>query len=152
MAGELGYDTGPYVNVATFCDTVLEGKDDVLSIIRIVDRLGVEATGPEAPDELPPGILQTNLVVGLKAGQARGRQTIQIVIEEPDGTRKPSPERAINFSGGDNSGVNMIIPVAIPVTKAGLYWFDVEVNERLVTRVPLLVDYTFTRGPGPRPS
>jgi len=145
MAGELGYDTGPFVSLATFCDSVIEGKDNVLSIIRVIDRIGVDAAGPEAPDDLPPGIVRTTLVIGLKAGSARGRHTIQIVMEHPDGSQNPSPETAINFTGGASAGVNMILPVAFQATGAGLYWADIKVNKRLVTRVPLLIDYTFTR-------
>jgi hypothetical protein len=152
MAGELGFDTGPFVNVAVFCEKVLQEQDGVLSVIRIVDQIGIEAEGPDAPDVLPPGTIQTTLLVCLKAGQARASQKIQVVLESPDGSRKLGPELAVNFSPGPGGGANVIMPTAIEVTSAGLYWADVNVNDRLMARVPLQITYGFRRGLGTRPS
>jgi hypothetical protein len=94
MAGELGFDTGPFVNVAAFCERVLQEKDNVLSAIRIVDQINVQALGDVAPEDLPAGsTIQSTLLVMLKAGDARGPQTIQVVIEDPAGGRREGPEQ-----------------------------------------------------------
>lgn len=153
MAGELGFDTGPFVNAAAFCESVIEGKDGVLTLVRVIDQFKVETQGPEAPDEMPPNIIiSPNLVVILRAGQARGSLAFQVVIENPDGTRVASPERSIQFpGGGENAGINIVVPMRLMLTSAGVYWGDVMVNHRLMTRVPLLVTYGFTRGPGVLP-
>jgi hypothetical protein len=150
VAGELGFDTGPYVSVATFCERVLAEKDEVLSIIRAIDVMNVQADGgPDVPDALPEGTtVQTTLVLLLKAGQAAGPQAIKFVVESPDGTRKDSPERSFMFSPGPAGGLSLIVPMAIALSSAGLYWVHVFVNNRVVTRVPLTVNYTFTRGSG----
>ncbi len=152
MAGELGFDTGPYVSVAAFCERVLQEKDNVLSAIRIIDQINVQAQGGAAPDDLPAGsTIQSTLLVMLKAGDARGPQTIQVVVEDPVGTRRESPEQSVIFSPGPAGGVSVIIPMAIQLSSAGLYWADILINHRLVSRVPLGVNYTFTRGPGVGP-
>lgn len=148
MAGELGYDTGPYVGAATFCERVLEEKDGVLSATRMVNQINLKTEGPDAPDEMPAGIvIQTTLLIILRAGQARGSQTVQISIEAPDGSRTDGPEVAVNFGGGPEGGINMVLPMQLAISIAGLYWADVKVNKRLVTRVPLDVTYGFTRSP-----
>src|SRR5258708_39042708 len=45
VAGELGFDTGPYVNIATFCEKALQEVDGSLSLIRVMDQINVQAAG-----------------------------------------------------------------------------------------------------------
>ena len=144
MSDEFGYETGPYVNVATFCDQVVEGKDGVLTLVRVVDSLRIHSTGPEVPDVLPPTVAQTTLVIMLHAGSAHGPQSVQIVLETPELDRRPGPEITVQFPGGPGTGANLIVPFGIPVERGGLYWADVVVNDRVVARVPLTIDYEFT--------
>lgn len=44
----------PLVRLAALCDQVLREKDDTLSIIRVVDRFTLRASGPGAPEKMPP--------------------------------------------------------------------------------------------------
>lgn len=142
MAGELGFDTGPYVTLAVFCEQVIEEKDGVLTIVRIVDQLTVSVSGTDVSDELPPGAaIQTNLVIALKAGEALGQQSVQVVVEHPDTTRHPGPKLPVHFTPGRGGGANLILRFAIQLSTTGLYWADVLVNGRLVTRTPLEVRY-----------
>lgn len=139
----MGFDTGPYVVLATFCDQVIEDKTGVLSVIRIVDQLTLSVkSGEGVPDELPPGAgFNSTFAVGLKAGEARGRQTVQIIVEHPDGSRHPGPELQVHFSQGPTSGANVVLKLGLILSTTGLYWTNVLVNGRLVTRVPLDVRY-----------
>lgn len=145
VPGELGYDTGPYVAVAAFCDQVIQGNDGVLSLIRLIDTVQVQGQGPDAPTVLPGGVVRTNLVIILRAGEARGAQTVRIALEYPDGSSKSPHEMSVNFAPGPHGGVNIVSPLAFEVASAGLYWADVSINDRLVTRVPLMVQYEFRR-------
>jgi hypothetical protein len=142
VAGELGYDTGPYVNVAVFCERVLQEKDDVITLVRIVDQITVSVTGTDAPDELPPGAaVSTNLVISLRAGQATGKQRVQITFEHPDGSRHPGPELPVHFTQGSSGGANLILNMNVALSTTGIYWADILVNGRLVTRLPLEIRY-----------
>lgn len=142
MAGELGFDTGPFVSLAVFAENVIQDKDGVLTLVRILDQITVSAQGDDAPDEMPPGgVIPLNIVVGLKPGQAKGAQKVQVVFEHPDGTRKPGPEVPIHFSGAPNAGQNLHLQAGLALSDAGLYIADVLVNGRLVTRMPLDVRY-----------
>ena len=138
-------DSGPFVNVAAFCDMTVLGADGTLSVIRIVDTVTNEAAGPEPPEQMPPFIFQTKLVLSLKAGDARGRFAIKLRPEAPDGRELATQENTIHLEGG-HSGVNLITDVQIGLDLEGLYWFDIIFiaapgEERLLTRVPLLVRY-----------
>ncbi len=145
VAGELGFDTGPFVTLAVFCDQAIEDKEGVLTLIRVVDQVTLRASGEGAPSDLPPGqAINATLVVGLKAGKAKGRQTVQVTFEHPDGTRDAGPELPVHFTGGDHQGANLIFKASIVLSDAGIYWADVSVNARLVTRTPLEVRYEVT--------
>lgn len=138
-------DTGPYVNVAAFCDMTLLGADGTLSVIRIIDQVTNQAVGSEPPDDMPPFVFQATLVMAIKAGDARGRFAIKIRPEAPDGRALPTQENTIHLDGG-HSGINLITDVKVGLNLEGLYWFDILFvsapgQERLLTRVPLRVLY-----------
>lgn len=145
VPGEFGYDTGPFVVLAVFCEQAIEDKSGVLTLIRIIDQVTIQASGPGAPQELPVGsAFNTTLVIGLKAGQARGKQIVQVTFEHPDGTRHPSPEIPIHFSGGDHQGTNLNLKTGVGLSDTGTYWAEISVNGRPVTRSPLEVRYEVT--------
>jgi hypothetical protein len=146
VAGELGYDTGPFVTLAVFCDQAIEDKQGVVTLIRIVDQVTLQAAGEGAPKELPPGqAINTTLVIGLKAGKARGRQDVQVTFVHPDGTQHPGPDIPVHFSQGDHQGMNVILQAGVILSDAGVYWAEVSVNKRLVTKTPLEVRYEVTQ-------
>lgn len=142
-------DSGPFVNVAAFCDMTLLGQDGTLSVIRIIDQVTNEAAGPEPPEQMPPFLFQAKLVLALKAGDARGRFAIKLRPEAPDGRTLPIHENTVHLDGG-HTGVNLITEVQIGIDLEGLYWFDVIFvaapgEERVLTRVPLRVLYSRRR-------
>lgn len=129
---------GPYVQLATFCEKVLQEPDGVVSIIRAIDRIIVTAPAG-GPRELPEGVLNTTLAVMLKADDARGRHPVAISGEQPDGTQLPAQTFDVMFEG-EERGVNLLLNMGLTVIE-GLYWFEVHVNHVLLTRVPLRVMY-----------
>lgn len=144
-----GRQGGPYVAVAAACEKVLQEQDGVLSLIRLIDRLIINAAGPEAPDEMPPVPVQFTLVLVMKAGGARGRYSIHLTMEAPSGEKMAMELNLPLVMEGEDRGVNLVIPVGIAVEQEGLYWFDVYLadprvpdhEEELLTRVPLRVVY-----------
>lgn len=137
---------GPYIAAALFAERVIEEKDNTKSLIRVVDRLtqtAVGAAGTEdfPPDEMPPMDWSASAFISLKPGTARGRQTLRIISERPDGIRQSVQEATFNFRGEGNQGVDVVIAIHLHLTMAGLYWFDVEIDGRVLTRMPLEVLY-----------
>jgi hypothetical protein len=137
--------TGPYVAVASFCERVLQEADNVWSILRVVDQINITASGPDAPDDLPPFPVNLHIAIILRRGTARGRQRVKIRPEAPGGeTRDVAIDEFINFGGDEESGANIDINLsAFTVDREGLWWFDVLFgdSETMLTRIPLRVNY-----------
>jgi hypothetical protein len=132
---------GPWVQMAAFCEKVLIERDGVPSVIRVIDQITHTIAGPEAPDALPPFNVQLQVIVMLKAGRARGRSEFTLVVERPDGIRREAGTGSVHFEGGPNSGANIPISLVVTFEMEGLYWFDLLVDGRLMTRMPLMVRY-----------
>jgi hypothetical protein len=131
---------GPYIQVATFCAHALQERDGTLSVIRAIDTVTLSAPAQAAPPELPEGgTLATTLVVALKPDDARGRHPLTIRPEAPSGAYLPAQTFDMTFAG-EERGVNLVLNLSIQVVE-GLYWFDVLVNEVLLTRIPLRIIY-----------
>jgi len=128
---------GPYVQVACVCHTALQEVGGGLSVIRITDRVGVIGTTPQMQ---PQPLQNLSLVVLLKAGALRQSQRLKIVPVSPTGQNLPPLEMSVLFEGDDH-GVALAMPLNLIATEDGLYWFDVLVEEQLVTRIPLRVVY-----------
>lgn len=143
-------NTGPYVNVAAFCENVIEDKAGVLSLIRVVDRLIVSAQGTSAPDRMPATPLNWFLVIILRSGQARGSVPVMIQPELPSGLRIEPVTFTPHFEG-ENRGCNIVTRMAMLLQEPGIYWFRIFVGDALATQVPLEVIYSRTVIPGPQP-
>jgi len=131
---------GPYLNAALICEKVLQEKDETVSIVRIVDRVTVTAAASSSPENIPPTTLNLNAFLAFRSGHARGRHTIKWIIEEPSGIRTPEQLLPALFEGEDR-GVNFILNLNIVVNQEGVYWFDIFLEDQLLTRIPLRILY-----------
>jgi hypothetical protein len=129
----------PYLAFAFFCERVLHEQDGVLTPIRIVDRLLVNHM-PASKSPVPTALHSITLVVGLKAGNYKGKGKIRIKGAAPSGksvTRKPI-ETEVELTGAD-SGANFIAILGLSFREVGTYWFDIYFNDRMLARTPLSV-------------
>lgn len=131
---------GPYIQVAAFAERVLEERGEVLSLIRVIDSINVQAHGANAPDELPAtDQINVSLVLMLKSGDARGRHPLTIEIETPVGHTLPAQTIDATFDGGVR-GVQLVLAFLLDAVE-GTFWFHVKIHDRVVTRMPLTVTY-----------
>lgn len=135
-------DRGPYLNVATFCEQVIEEKSGVLSLIRMVDRINVTASGPTVPESMPPQTLKWFLVISMRTGAARGTHTIKIEPELPSGIRQSPLLLSVHFEGGENQGQNVVTKINMPLQEPGLYWFRIYLDDQFLTQVPVEVVFS----------
>ena len=117
--------TGPYLTAAIICERVLQEKDGVLSAIRIVDQITHTIVAP---------------LITFKSGRARGRQTVQLAMEDPSGARKELFAHSLQFEG-EHRGANWVIQANVMFSMEGLYWFEVILEDRLVTKMPVKLLY-----------
>ena len=144
--------TGPYVQYAVFVDRFIRGAHSgSLSLINIIDQVTV--AGPD-PDEMPPfSLAPFSFVVGLWAGQTKGRYGLLLRPEAPSGVQhEPVHIAVVQFPNSGAEGQDAIARVPFEVTEEGAYWFDLllqrggDQGDQLLTRIPLRVVYQPTGG------
>ncbi len=131
---------GPWLVAALLCEKVLEEKDSALSAIRIVDRIILNASGPGAPEKMPPLPVQLTALISFKSGFAKGNFTVKVRPVSPSQQKIQGMDFPI-FLEGDERGANVIVNLGMTLNEDGLYWFDVLLGDRLLTRMPLRIIY-----------
>lgn len=126
----------PYLGAATICERVLH-EDKVPSLIRVIDTFKIEAKA----STLPPGVIQFVIFVLLKAGDAVGKRKLHFVGTTPSGKNTFNETRDIELLGGPAGGATLAMNVSLVIAEVGVYWFDVSVNDDLMTRIPLKIEY-----------
>ena len=134
------FEQGPYVQMAGVCEQVIEDKTGALSLIRIIDTITHTEAGPDAPAEMPNVTYPMKMVIMLKSGRARGRHELKIVPQLPSGETKTPLVRSIQMEG-EERGFNNIINMLFTFTMEGLHWFNVYLDDSLLTRIPLRIKY-----------
>lgn len=135
-------EEGPYVQVACFCETVLQEANGVISLIRIVDTVELESRDPNPPESLPPTNIKLKLVVTIKSGRIpRGRYDLVIEPELPSGLRQKKFPWTIHLEG-EERGHTHVTDLQYTVTQEGTHWFRLFLDDEFLTAVPLRVKYS----------
>jgi hypothetical protein len=131
---------GPYLAMAVICERVLQEKDGVLSAIRIIDKITQTIAGPHAPEVFPGITLNLFALISFKSGISGGKYTIRLSPFSPSGDKLGEFSGPI-FLEGNGRSANVIINLNLIVKEEGLYWFDILLEDQLVTRIPLHILY-----------
>lgn len=138
----MSFEQGPYVTVAAICNEVLQEKDNVLSLIRVVDRVGYTYAAGGGSDAWPPFTSPLTLVLIMKAGDAAGRRfALKLRPVSPDGTVIGESELPFEFADTPNYSATFVVKLAVTFIQPGVHWIDVLLDDGLLTRIPLQVDY-----------
>jgi hypothetical protein len=127
----------PFLAAAFLCERVLIEKDDVLTIVRIVDTLTVSI-----PANIPPGtkpvIQMTGLVSFKKAapGVEAERHTAELRVRLPSDKDQPTSTMDFVFKPDDVAGANLIVNMQLAVEEFGLYRLAVLLDGELMTQIP----------------
>ena len=133
---------GPFLTAALICERVLDEKDNVKSVVRIVDRVNHQVVGPDPPMEMPPVRgYRLAMLIQFKSGRARGAHNLKLRLLKPSGETARLAEQMVMFEGEDDRGVDVVANLVADFEYAGVYWIEVMLNDTHVTRVPLRVVY-----------
>lgn len=139
---------GPWLQAAVFCEKVMFEKDNVASLIRLVDRFTITASGGAPPEKMPPANIKIMAFLYFKAGIARGSFEVNVVAHDPS-HRVVAQLMLPMLLEGEDRGAQIGAEMNLQITEDGLYWFDVLLGGRLVTRMPLRIVYQrIIAGPG----
>ena len=146
------FERGPYVQLAAFCERVLREADGVVSLIRVIDRITHTERGPNPPEEMPEVHFPLFLVLTFKSGTSRGRHNLTITPEQPSGETLQPITISANMEG-EGKGINIGSRIDLPYRLEGLYWFNIQFDNQIITRIPLEVRYSrmVTGPPSPNP-
>lgn len=129
----------PYLKLGAICERVLQEKDGVLSIIRMVDQFTLTVAGKEPPDQLPEGEALLTIVMSWVGGLGRHEAVFNIV--SPSGEAQPSP-RSWSFTlDAINRGHNIIVTLPVKIRREGIYWIEFILNGQVKSRIPFQIQY-----------
>lgn len=126
---------GPFVAAAVICERVLQERDGVNSLVRMVDRQIFQAIGPGAATAPAPP-LDLQFYIALKAGDYRGAGRITITPITPIGKRLDTRALPMAVFDGPERGVNFAVRMQLPADEPGLYWFEVRLENEVLTKIP----------------
>lgn len=128
----------PYVAMALTCERVLREKDDVLTIVRIVDSFQLRGALPEGlTDDADVKVgARFFLVIGLKSGGLVGTYQLALDLRPPSSPGRRIAERPVVFES-ESVGVNVIVEMTLAHVGDGTYWIDVAIDEQPLTSIPI---------------
>ena len=137
----MNINTGPFIKVACFCDNVIEGKDNVFSLIRIVDVINLHIQGADVPDEMPPIPYKLKMVIMIASGMARGRHNLNIVPANPLGLRDSEATHTVSVHLEEGRPMNLIVDFAFVFNEEGTYLFHVLLEDKHLTSIPITIRF-----------
>jgi hypothetical protein len=129
----------PYLKLGTICERVLQEKDNVLSLIRIVDQFTVTITGKEPPDQLPRGFKPLTIIMSWVGGLGSHEAAFNII--SPGGETQRSPQSWSFTLNAINQGHNIIVTLPVSIVKEGVYWIEFILNDQVKSRIPFQILY-----------
>ncbi len=130
-----------YVAAALFCENIIEDKEGVNTIVRIVDKVFVKSSRPfeEFVHSESTPLLQIMAFVSIKTA-TKQKLRLRVSIQTPSGkvgfeTRKELESRP------DWGGATLKMQIAIKVREEGAHWLSLYNNKELLTQMPLTVVY-----------
>jgi hypothetical protein len=130
--------SGPYVALAVFCTRIDRQTDGSTDVIGVVESLNLDS--PFSPPMTNNSLMMT-AVVSVRGDTMRGAYPLAIRGHYPDGTPGTTLSQLVEFSDAQPTAT-IALPIQIAIGDLGEYWFDVTLDQRLLTRVRLDV----TRG------
>ena len=124
---------GPYVALAVFCTRIDRQTDGSTDVVGVVETLNLDS--PFSPPMTNNSLMMT-AVVSVRGDTMRGAYPLAIRGHYPDGTPGTTLSQLIEFSDAQPTAT-IALPIQIAIGELGEYWFDVTLDEQLLTRVRL---------------
>lgn len=129
----------PEVTAMLLCENIIEDKQGVFSLIRIVDRLRLLVPDETAPS-IPKTIADINLFVAMKAlDSERGPHRIFLNFVTPSGQEKPIGTSPMVFSEAPDAGLQVQAKLRLEILETGIHWITLHFDGQFLARTMLLV-------------
>jgi hypothetical protein len=131
---------GPYLLMAVLCQSARQDQYGSFSVVNVLEQLVAGTNDPNAPEKMPTFRFQGDLAISFASGDASGTHRLSVIPIQPSGAKLDPVEQRIALKGGDHRAT-VVSNVSIDITEEGIYWFDVRLDDRAVTRIPLRISY-----------
>ena len=136
----MGQPKGPHLLMAVLCQKADQDQYGSLNVINVLEQLVVGSDDPNAPAEFPGFRLESQLVVQIASGNKRGDASVTIQPIDPVLNRLDAVSQEVRFSGEDHR-ITIVSNVSLDVEHTGVYWFNVALDGKVLTRIPLRIGY-----------
>lgn len=130
----------PYLLMAVLCQRADQDQYGSFNVINVLEQLIVGSDDPNAPVEFPGFRLESQLVVSLASGDRRGDGVVTIEPIDPAMNHLEPVSQDVRFSGEDHR-VTIVSNVSMDVEHTGVYWFNVSLDQKWLTSIPLRIGY-----------
>ncbi len=124
--------SGPWIQTAVLCEQVAGEASGKVTATDIVDGVAIEGGSQ----------LDLNLMIALVRGDWLGAINLRVIAYDPEG----NVIAAMDVEGDPPSIPyalsRIIVPVEIVPGAPGVYWFDLLIEDRTITRIPLRIDWS----------
>lgn len=135
---------GPFVIAALLCERVLQESDGSLTAVRTADMLTVTPVGEPIPEgaTLVGAAPRLFLLLSFRGGTLGSKHVVTLTGHSPSGATETFPPMEGELTTtvpGAVPGFNFIVQVQAGWQHQGVYWFEVRLDGRRVSVVPLLL-------------
>lgn len=127
----------PFVALACACERVLEEKDNVWTVVRVVDIFYIRSSeqSQNVPDEVEPGI-SFFLAISLRAVDLLGSHRLSLIMRRPDDTEDAVVDgKAVEITESPQN-INIKARMVVGTKLPGFYFVDVLWNGEALTTIP----------------
>ncbi len=127
---------GPYLFIAFACPSMPE--DGKMDVHNLPGKLNVEGDA----ETMPSFPLNLTLFIGLIAGEYTGKAQVSVKPVSPSKEEYTLISEQVEFKKPFNHRVHIKVSVEdFTIKQQGVYWFDVHLENSLITRIPIEVIY-----------
>jgi hypothetical protein len=128
---------GPFLLACLLCERVIEEKDGSLTAVRLIDQIILEVPQlpPNAVEITPP--LNMTLLVSIREGEPTHAYEVSIVVRDPSGASRRLDPPGQLLVAGVVAGGNFLAKFRFVPQQVGLYYFEVNLDGRFLSRVAL---------------
>jgi hypothetical protein len=146
---------GPYLAAAVFCESIIEDQRRLTSALGILDGLQILIPA-HAPEDFPSVTkklpVTLNILLMFKTGDSPGKHTLRLVVEQPNGKKSEMMSQEIELAPEPHSGGSVRSVANLGIFSSGLFWIDVFLDSKRLTRMPINIDIKRAEMPfGPDP-
>lgn len=127
----------PYAVAVFFCENILLEQDNVLSAIRIVDRIFVDPESLKPDDKNNAPHVQLSFLLKFMSVNYSGKHILSVTVLNPAGKQTNLIEPVPVVFDAERAGVQVRVQVNIVVTQTGRFWVKAELGEGISVRTPL---------------